>query len=71
MFLFATSQVIAASQARQGKPHGKSHGKAHARAARSGNGLFSRVLDALVVSRMNRAKIEIEYQRRLREGSAK
>jgi hypothetical protein len=69
MFLFTTTQVIAASQARQG--HDKSRSKEQRRAKRSGGGLCSWVLQALAVSRMNRAKIEIEHQRRLVEGLAK
>jgi hypothetical protein len=69
MFLFATTQAIAASRSKQRQGKRQPNEQRGAARPSTRKPLFSRVLEALVVSRMNRAKIEIDYQRRLREGS--
>jgi hypothetical protein len=69
MFLFATSQAIAASQVKQRQGKAPMHKEVDAERPRNGRGLLWRLFDALAESRRLRARVEIERQRRLREGA--
>ena len=71
MFLFATSQAIAATQTKQRERKARSHEKLYVERSRNRRGFLWRLFDALAQSRMRRAQVEIEHQRRLREGQSK
>jgi hypothetical protein len=61
MFLFATTQAISASRAKDGRPApGQQCRHATPRAAK---GLFSRLLEVLAQPRLRRVRFRIERQR--------
>jgi hypothetical protein len=68
MLSFMTSQAIALSQPKKAASEPRMHARAEHRRRK---GFFSSVFDALVVTRMRRAEIEIEHHRRFYEGHTK
>jgi hypothetical protein len=71
MFLFATSQAIAATQTKQGQGKARRHDETQVERPRHGRSLLWRIFYALARSRMRQAPAELEQQRRLPEGGSK